>query len=375
MLLMMHLKNWVIIMSKSHYIIPIFVPHEGCPHNCVFCNQNSITGFCDSVDSQYTENVIKQHLSTMDHSNSIIEVSFYGGTFTAININKQKQLLSVAKRYKDLGKIDFIHLSTRPDYINKIILDNLKDYSVDIIELGVQSLDEDVLKQSGRGHSSEDVYKASKLIKEYNFTLGIQIMLGLPGDTFEKDLKTARDVIKIHPSLCRIYPALVIKNTPMEKMFKKGEYTPYTLNKTIEICKKIYGMFISNDINVMRIGLQPTDEINVGKELIGGPFHPAIRELVEGSICNDMICEALSKICSRDVKILVNPRDLSKLYTNKKQYFKETISKYKDKKIVVTQNTSICKGNFEIIFRSGIIKLSYYDYIKSKYKKYCDENI
>lgn len=226
-------------MSKRHYIIPIFVPHEGCPHNCVFCNQESITGNEEVVDESYTRNVIENYLKTIDRDNSIIEVSFFGGTFTAIHIDKQKRLLKVAKEYKDKGYIDYIRLSTRPDYIDNIILNNLKKYGVDIIELGIQSMDKEVLEKSGRGHLEEDVYIASKLIKEYGFTLGHQIMLGLPGDTFLKDIKTTEEVISMKPDICRIYPALVVKNTPMEIMYNNGIYTPYSIKEALNICKII----------------------------------------------------------------------------------------------------------------------------------------
>ena len=144
-------------MSKSHYIIPIFVPHEGCPHNCVFCNQDSITGSSSKVDAAYVENTIEEYLKTINKENSIIEVSFFGGTFTAIPMEKQKQLLSVALKYKELKKIQYIRLSTRPDYIDDAILSNLKQHGVDIIELGIQSLDATVLKLSGRGHDELQV--------------------------------------------------------------------------------------------------------------------------------------------------------------------------------------------------------------------------
>ena len=247
-------------MGKSHYIIPIFVPHEGCPHNCVFCNQSSITGSDAKVDASFVDGTVQQYLKTISKENATIEISFFGGTFTAINIEKQKELLGVAKKYKDNGSIDYIRLSTRPDYINNKILENLKKYEVDIIELGIQSLNNEVLLASGRGHSPEDVANASHLIKKYGFVLGHQIMVGLPSDDFQKDIETAKKIIELSPSICRIYPALVIKNTEMEKMYFSGKYNPYTLNEAIKICKIIYGMFRANNINVIRIGLQPTEE-------------------------------------------------------------------------------------------------------------------
>jgi histone acetyltransferase (RNA polymerase elongator complex component) len=307
-------------MNKAHYIIPVFVPHEGCPHTCVFCNQESYNCSSFKIDGDYVRKTIEEYLSTMDRCNSIIEVSFFGGTFTAISLLKQKEILTVAKEYKDANRINYIRLSTRPDYINDEILSNLRNYNVDIIELGVQSLDEEVLVKAGRGHSSEDVEKATKLIKSYGFTLGHQIMLGLPGDTREKDIETTKKLIKLKPDFCRIYPSLVIKDTPMEKMLKLGLYKPYTLEEAVSITKEVYGLLTTKNITVIRIGLQPTEEINYGGDIIEGPFHPAFRELVEGSIYCDMIRTYL-EVHSELAEININSKEISKLYTNKKQYF------------------------------------------------------
>lgn len=349
-------------MNKRHYIIPIFVPHEGCTHNCVFCNQNTITGNSDLVNSEFVTNTVEEYLKTINRENSIIEISFFGGTFTAINIDKQKELLSVAKGYKDIGKIDFIRLSTRPDYISEFILDNLKNYGVDIIELGVQSMDNNVLKLSGRGHDSKDVCEASKLIREYNFLLGHQIMPGLPGDDFEKDIYTAKEVIKLKPNICRIYPALVIRDTPMEEMYKNNIYRPYGLNEAVDVCKKIYGMMYVNNVNVIRIGLQPTEEINIGRELISGPFHPAFRELVQGSVYNDMILSAIPKEYEGEIFIEINNKDISKLYANKKEYFNGMKAKKPNCIFKVAQNSNIPLENINVTFNNKVKNLSVYNY-------------
>ncbi|PRR75988.1 elongator complex protein 3 [Clostridium thermopalmarium] len=357
-------------MNKLHYIIPIFVPHEGCPHDCVFCNQNSITGVTDNkINSQTVENTIEEYLSTIKRENSIVEVSFYGGTFTAIDMDKQKELLSVAKQYKDKGIIDFIHLSTRPDYINHKILKNLKEYSTDIIELGVQSMDDEVLKKSGRGHTSNDVVKASQLIKEYGFTLGHQIMLGLPGDTFKKDIDTARKIIELKPNIARIYPSLVVKDTPIERMYNDKVYSPYTLEQAMNISKIIYAMFIANDISVIRIGLQPTEEINYGKDLIAGPFHPSFRELVEGSIYNDIIHEQIRNYKNKEIFIVINNKDISKLYAYKKKFFNDIKVKNKTNKLKVLQDNSLERNTLSLEVDEKYKKISIKEYLKNKYKE------
>lgn len=336
-------------MKSRNVIIPIFIPQEGCPHKCVFCNQETISGEENRVNAKDVVNIIEEYLPTIDKKTSTVEVSFFGGTFTGIPIEKQKELLSVAKDYKDKGLIDKIRMSTRPDYIDRKILEHLKEYDVDIIELGVQSLDEDVLKKSGRGHTVEDVYEASRLIKEYGITLGHQMMLGLPGDTFEKDIETTKRIVEMKPSLCRIYPSLVIKDTPMEKMLNMGIYKPYTLQEAIDICKVVYKMLIDNDIEVIRVGLQTTNEINYDGDIVDGPFHPAFRELVEGSIYCDIIKSEYEK-GKGNIEIRINEKDISKLYCNKKKYFNE-VKDIINENIIVKVDNSISRG--EILFAQG----------------------
>ena len=306
-------------MSKNYYIIPIFVPHEGCPHNCVFCNQDRITGVKDNVTASTVYNIVDEYLSTINRNGATIEISFFGGTFTAIKEEKQRELLQVAKEYKDKGLIDKIRMSTRPDAINEYILTYLKEYKVDIIELGVQSLYDEVLVASGRGHTVRDVEVASRLIKESGFTLGHQIMPGLPKDDFNKDIMSVKKSIEMKPDICRIYPALVIKDTPMEDMYRRGDYIPYTLEEAVEVCKEIYKLYTEAKIQIIRIGLQPTEAIAKGVDVIDGPFHPAFRELVEGSLMCDKIRETLGGPSKALVEI--NEKDLSKLYANKKIYF------------------------------------------------------
>ncbi len=360
-------------MSKNHYIIPIFVPHIGCPHTCVFCNQDSITGDAGvagstgNIDGHYVKRTIDEYLETIDSSDAIIEVSFFGGTFTGINMCIQRELLSVAQSYKKIGKIKFIRLSTRPDYIDNKILDHLKSFDVDIIELGVQSLDEEVLHKSGRGHSVEDVENASKLIKEYGFTLGHQIMLGLPGDMREKDIETTRKSISMEPDICRIYPSLVIKETPMEKLLMEGRYKPYTLEEAVDISKIVYGMMEGKDIKVIRIGLQPTEEISADGDVVDGPFHPAFRELVESSVYCDMIYDYYKDRELEEYKIYINPKDVSKLYANRKQYFKELIKKLDCREIAVIQESSIEKSSIGFYNHRKLDIINQKEYLKLKY--------
>ena len=332
-------------MSKNYYIIPIFISHQGCPHQCVFCNQDRIAGVYDEVTANDVREKINSYLDTMDTKNSIIEVSFFGGTFTAINVAKQKELLEVAREYKQKGLINKIRLSTRPDAISPYILSYLKEYGVDIIELGVQSLNDEVLRKSGRGHSVEHVEKASKLIKEAGFVLGHQIMPGLPGDNFEIDIESAKKSIAMKPDICRIYPSLVIKDTPMEDMYNRGDYKPYSLDDAVYISGEMLKLYNEAKIKVIRIGLQPTDTITTGKDIVSGPFHPSFRELVEGHL----ICENLQIKCpnEKDVIIEVNEKDISKLYANKKYYFNKFLSN-RSGKTYVHINKKVKRGKLKL---------------------------
>jgi histone acetyltransferase (RNA polymerase elongator complex component) len=240
-------------------IIPIFVPHIGCPNDCVFCNQKKITGRGTvSATARYAEEIVGEYKKTIKKG-TFTELAFFGGSFTAINLDIQKQLLQVAKRCKDEGVVHRIRMSTRPDAINEEILNLQKSYGVDIIELGIQCLDDDVLKKSNRGHTKADSIRASRLIKEYGFTLGHQIMPGLPGTTMEKDISTCMESIEMKPDIVRIYPTLVIKDTELENMYLRGEYRPLELEEAVEISSFILSEYMNNNINVIRTGLQNTD--------------------------------------------------------------------------------------------------------------------
>lgn len=353
-------------MNKKYYIIPIFVPHLGCPHDCIFCNQKKITGSIEIVKKDDVEKTIDEYLSTIDRNNSYVEISFFGGSFTGIPIDYQIELLSVAKDALDKGRIDNIRLSTRPDYINDFILEHLKKFGVGVIELGVQSMDDEVLKIAERGHTPLDVIKASNLIKSYGFKLGHQVMIGLPKDNLEKDIYTAKEIIKLKPDFVRIYPVLVIKNTKLESLYNMGLYNPLSLDKAVEICKQLYILFIKNDIQIIRIGLQATDKINVNKDVVAGPFHPAFRELVESSIYISMIDYIIKGYFKneKDLMIYINPREISKLFAYGKKYFKILKELYSNVNIKILQDDSI--DRYKVKISDGKISkiMSFYEYIK-----------
>ncbi|MBO5995579.1 MAG: radical SAM protein, partial [Firmicutes bacterium] len=243
---------------KKHAIIPIFISHRGCPNDCVFCNQKKITSREGDVRPEDVRNTIEQWLTTLKDVETV-EVSFYGGSFTGIPMEQQSAFLEIAKEYKDSGRIDAIHLSTRPDYIDVPILDNLKAYSVDVIELGVQSFSDRVLLLSGRGHDAACVYKACDLIKSYGFTLGIQLMIGLPGDSMDTCRYSALETVKIGPAIARLYPTVTILGTELYSMMERGEYSPLTLDEAVERTKVMYEILEEAGINIIRVGLKSSE--------------------------------------------------------------------------------------------------------------------
>lgn len=338
---------------KKEYIIPIFVPHLGCPNCCVFCNQTKISGQEKQVTKEDVKNTIDYYLKHFKDDNKYVEVAFFGGSFTGIDENVQNELLETAYEYIKEGKVNSIRISTRPDYINKEILKRLKKYKVKTIELGVQSTNNYILAKSKRGHTFEDVRQASKLIRKYGFVLGHQMMIGLPESTELDEITTAKNLIRLKPKIVRIYPVLVIKNTELEEMCKKGEYIPLSLNQAVERSKEIVKLFNDKKIEVIRIGLQNTEEItdpNIkGSQVVAGPYHPAFRQLVESSMWYDSILEKIKKINTKviKIKILVNPININNIIGHKK----ENILKLKDiydLDVVVEENENISPGKFEI---------------------------
>ena len=343
-------------MSKKHYIIPIFVPHKGCPHDCIFCNQKKITGQIEEVTAKDVKAKIEDYLDTIHEGGSHIEVAFYGGSFTAIPLEYQEQLLDAAFMYVKAGKIAGIRVSTRPDCIDARISENLRKYGVRTVELGVQSMDEDVLKLCNRGHSPGDVTNAVGILKEFGFSVGVQMMIGLPGDTEEKAVKTAKALIALKPDIARIYPALTIKNTYMEEMFIRGEYQPLTLDEAVELSKKLLILFESNGINVIRIGLQPTENINSGKDVVAGPFHPSMRHLVESLIYRDMLAYLLEKEGEKkEITLGINPKNVSELVGHKKNNIDYIKSKFFIDKIEIFQDKSVEDGT--IMLNNGKISV------------------
>lgn len=326
-------------------IIPIFVPHVGCPNDCVFCNQRRITGKGNVIaNKEYVQNIVEEYLSTID-CDSYTEIAFFGGSFTAIDIEIQEELLSVAKHYKDLGLVNRIRCSTRPDAINDKVLRLQKSYGMDIIELGIQSLDDQVLHLSNRGHTKKDSIRASCLIKDYGFILGHQVMPGLPGSNREKDIQTCIESIEMRPDMVRIYPTLVIKDTELHDMYEENSYKPLSIDEAVDISAYIYSLYSHYNINVIRIGLQNTDSINEEEDVKAGPFHPAFRQLVEERIYYTTLYSKLNNLKLDDKNIVIHvPENLISNIVGQK---KANIIKLKNQ--LSLKQVSFKKTNHDII--------------------------
>lgn len=266
----------------------------------------------EQPDLQGVVNTIDNHLATMNASNSHIEIGFFGGNFTGIDQQLQENFLKIAYKYLQNNQIQGIRLSTRPDYITAESLSFLKQYGVSTIELGAQSLDDTVLLKSGRGHTRADVERASLMIREAGIELGLQMMLGLPGDTKEKAVFTAEEIIRLGANNTRIYPCLVIKDTILHQMLQKGEYQSISMEDAVEWSKEVLLRFEASNVTVLRVGLHPSEGFSNGTDLIAGPYHVSFKEFVLSSIWKDVLKKAVKDVPRNEsLRIGVNPRQIN----------------------------------------------------------------
>lgn len=293
-------------------IIPFFIPHSGCKHQCVFCNQKKITGMDSVPRPECIAEEIRARVSFSANRHDI-ELAFYGGSFTALPIEKQEKYLSVIRPFIESGMIKSIRISTRPDCINEDILRLLYQYHVRTIELGAQSMDDRVLHESGRGHTTSDTIAASRLIHESGFCLGLQLMAGLAGDDRDGFIRTVRVATELYPAFVRLYPVIVIKDTPLAELYASGRYSPLSLEEAVELCSDAASLLEDKGIKVIRIGLQDADELRIPGTILAGPYHPAFGQLVRSRMLLQKIMRLIAHRGARGdtLGILVNPADLS----------------------------------------------------------------
>ena len=320
------------IKKDNTYIIPIFIPHRGCKNECVFCNQRKISGETRDVTEQDIRCEIEKYLKMYIDDTRKKQIAFFGGSFTGLEIEDQIRFLNVANEYIEKGVVESIRISTRPDYISEHILGILKQKNVKTIELGVQSMDDEVLQASKRGHTAEQVVKASNLIKKYGFNLGHQVMVGLPKSTLEKEIYTMKRCIELKPKIVRIYPVYVLKQSKLWEMYEQKEYVPLQLEDAIMRAGKMYRLCIKNKINVIRIGLQTTEEINSKNTEIVGPVCDNYKERVLSYIAYNNVSNRLKKIKSdMQINIITTPREVNYIVGNNKYNMNRYASEYSGK--------------------------------------------
>lgn len=297
--------------TLKHYTIPVFIPELACPFQCSFCNQKKISGHTNIPGKKEITDSLDSCLKSFKEKERYVEIGFFGGTFTGIPLVEQESYLRLVQPYLASGQIQGIRLSTRPDYINIKVLELLKEYRVATIELGAQSLDDDVLKASFRGHTARQVEKASQMIRKAGFDLGMQMMIGLPSDSLEKSLTTARKIISLGASNTRIYPALVIRDTAMHQWFNQGKYQPLSIEEAVGWSKHLLLLFEKAGVSVIRMGLHPSDGLLNGSELVAGPFHPSFRELVLTQIWKDLFSPLLKEKEIKNIEIQVPSSEIN----------------------------------------------------------------
>lgn len=348
--------------QRKKYIIPVFIPQQGCPFQCIYCNQYAITGVKRDILAEVDEVLRKAIVQAPKDID--IEIAFYGGTFTAMDKDIQRSLLEKVSAYRDCARIIGIRLSTRPDYIDSSILDMLSFYGVTTIELGAQSMVNDVLKASGRGHSAEDIEKAARLIKSCGMQLGIQLMIGLPGDDKERDMTSVFKAINTGADFVRIYPTLVIKDTPLQRLYDSDRYKPLSLDDAVDISADMLCACIAMGVKVIRIGLQPSDGIQLGCDVIAGPFHPAFGELVKSRIYLGAMMDLLGQTHHGKgymAVISVSQKELSIALGQKRSNLQTLKERFELERVEIVPSQHIRAGNIrvEIIHLPQLLTLYY----------------
>ena len=329
--------------SNKPFIIPIFLPHAGCPHRCVFCNQSLITGVKSQISPAQVRHSVESFLKFKSAQRGRVQIAFFGGNFLGIETEEIKRLLAEAAVFVKAGRVNSIRFSTRPDTIDRSHLDIIKNYPVSTVELGVQSMDDGVLAHTKRGHSSADTVKAVQRLKEFDYEIGVQLMVGLPGDDPGRTLVSARRVAELNPDFIRIYPTVVVAGSPHAKLYKAGRYRPLPLQAAVTQVKELYRFFSRRNIQVIRMGLQATDDLEKGSTILAGPYHPSFGHLVYSEIFLDMAMSAIQSTPPKgdSVGLHVHPRSVSKMRGLKNENIKKLCRKFHLKSIEIIPDDSL----------------------------------
>ena len=320
--------------------ISIFVPHSGCPQQCAFCNQRTITS---QQALPHAEDVVNAVETALRHKGFEYEIAFFGGSFTAIDRDYMTELLEAAYPYVQDGRVKGIRISTRPDAIDEEVLTLLKRYGVTAIELGAQSMDDGVLAANLRGHTAQDVANAANLIKQHGFELGLQMMTGLYKDTDEKDIETAKQLIALHPDTVRIYPTVVLKGTYLQELYDGKVYRPPAVDDAAALCTQLIPLFEKAQIKILRLGLHASEEIK--KNAVAGAYHEAFGEIVQSRFMLNRVL----RYPPGSYEIRVNPRTVSQLKGQQKRNVYFLMEEGYNIKYTVTD--SVAAGDLKIIKR------------------------
>ncbi len=300
----------------KHKNIPVFIPHLGCPNDCVFCNQRKITEHLEFREEEVKNTIDEATATLLDGDDA--EIAFFGGSFTGIDRDLMIRLLSLGKSYMDKGAVSSLRCSTRPDYINEEILDILQKYGVKTIELGIQSTDDKVLRACRRGHTAAQSYDAMKMIKEHGFDFIGQMMTGLPEASAQSEIKTAEDICR-YADGARIYPIVVFRDTELAFMAESGAYTPYTADELIRRTAEVKKVFIKHGVPTIRVGLQANEGLTGGDEIACGGYDEATGEKCDALIYYDIISELIKKTDGKSVVIAVPKGHISRAAGHKKE--------------------------------------------------------
>jgi histone acetyltransferase (RNA polymerase elongator complex component) len=336
--------------SYKPFIIPIFLPHAGCPHRCVFCDQSSITGVRSKWPRKDIREQIEAFLKFKTARRNQVQIAFFGGNFLGIPADEIKRLLAEAGEYVKTGKVDSIRFSTRPDTVDRQRLDLIKNFPVTTIELGVQSMDERVLSATNRGHSAPDTEKAIQFLKALNYEVCVQLMVGLPGDTPERLIASAQRVAQLKPDFIRIYPTVVLAGSPLAASYRKGDYVPLSIEEAVSQAKNLYLLFKSENIRVIRMGLQASEDLENGSTILAGPYHPAFGHLVYSEIFRDMAVEQIESSAqdSNSISIRANPSNVSKLRGLQNRNIKILKEKFGFESIAVRPDDTLAEDQIKV---------------------------
>jgi len=333
------------------FIIPVFIPHSGCPHQCAFCNQKAISGKeSNRISTTQVRKQIERFLAFPRDGRRTVQISFYGGNFLGLRRSTMLACLDLAHGFIKQGDVEGIRFSTRPDTISKESLELIREYPVQTVEIGVQSMDDQVLTASRRGHSANDTEMAVQLLNTKPYEIGLQMMIGLPGDTQVATQTTARKIAEFAPDFVRIYPALVLKGSPMAAWYAEGKYNPLTLDAAVKQGKSLYLFFQNLSIPVIRMGLQASEELNSENTVLAGPYHPAFGHLVMSSIWLDKASELLAseKISDQRAVFYVRPENISNMRGQKNHNISKLMQRFDLKTIDVKPDETLASDDMRL---------------------------